>query len=212
MRSKHADKFNHDDEAAGYDDDVRDESQPIRAGYGRLLAWCAQEVGPANKVLDLGGGTGNTLAALEGFVSAILVDVSAGMLDRAREKLKDRANVSFVQQDLLEFFDDFAGPVDAVVSTYALHHLEPDEKAALFARIRDVLPPGGRAVFGDLMFRDEAHENALRAKYPELAADFDEEFYWNANQARAELEELGFAVTVAEFSDLSFGITARRGF
>ena len=33
MRSLYADKFNHDADAAGYDADVRNESDPIRAGY-----------------------------------------------------------------------------------------------------------------------------------------------------------------------------------
>ena len=39
MRSTHADLFNHDDDAAGYDVEVGDESDPLRAGYGALLDW-----------------------------------------------------------------------------------------------------------------------------------------------------------------------------
>ena len=37
MRSQFVDKFNHDDEATGYDEDVADEGNPIREGYAALL-------------------------------------------------------------------------------------------------------------------------------------------------------------------------------
>jgi tRNA (cmo5U34)-methyltransferase len=35
------------------------------------------------------------------------------------------------------------GGFDAVVSALAIHHLDDDGKRALFARVRDALPPGG---------------------------------------------------------------------
>jgi hypothetical protein len=41
MRSKHVDKFNHDQDAPGYDQDILNEAHPIRAGYGELLDWVA---------------------------------------------------------------------------------------------------------------------------------------------------------------------------
>jgi hypothetical protein len=45
MRSRHADRFNHDTEVDGYDDDVADESNPIRNGYGATLDWVIERVG-----------------------------------------------------------------------------------------------------------------------------------------------------------------------
>jgi hypothetical protein len=61
MRSQHAHTFNHDEWAAGYDADVADETNPIRAGYQATLGWVVERaaVGPDDAVVDLGIGTGN---------------------------------------------------------------------------------------------------------------------------------------------------------
>lgn len=42
IRSEHADVYNHNPWAADYDDDVRDEQNPIRAGYDACLTWVAE--------------------------------------------------------------------------------------------------------------------------------------------------------------------------
>ena len=44
MRSKHVNKFNHDEDALSYDQDVSNEAHPIRAGHSELLDWVAAEV------------------------------------------------------------------------------------------------------------------------------------------------------------------------
>jgi hypothetical protein len=54
MRSKYADYFNHDADAAGYDQDVQNERDPIRAGYRAVLRWVADKVKPHSRVPDLG--------------------------------------------------------------------------------------------------------------------------------------------------------------
>jgi SAM-dependent methyltransferase len=48
------------------------------------------------------------------------------------------------------------GPFDLVVSALAVHHLEGPDKAALFARVRGVLRPGGRFVLGDVVIPVDA--------------------------------------------------------
>ncbi len=59
MRSANADMFNHDTEAAGYDQDVRNEADPIRAAYQEVLTWVITEaqIKPSSRVLELGSGT-----------------------------------------------------------------------------------------------------------------------------------------------------------
>jgi putative AdoMet-dependent methyltransferase len=119
-----------------------------------------------------------------------------------------------VQADLLEYFED-APVFDAIVSTYAIHHLTEDEKPILFESIYHSLRPGGVAVFGDLMFADAAAMQELIKKYRQegrlgLVADFDEEFFWFVDQATDILTMLGFETEVKRFSDLSWGIVARK--
>ena len=61
MRSANADIFNHDTEAADYDNDVLNEADPIRAGYRDVLRWVVRQaqITPSSRVLELGSGTGN---------------------------------------------------------------------------------------------------------------------------------------------------------
>jgi tRNA (cmo5U34)-methyltransferase len=48
-----------------------------------------------------------------------------------------------------------AGPFDLVFSVLAIHHLDGEGKADLFARVAAVLEPGGRFVIGDVVVPDD---------------------------------------------------------
>ncbi len=219
MRSRFADHFNHDDQAAGYDADVRNQADPIRTGYDALLAWVAARALPDGNadacVLDLGASTGNLGLRLPAVRELVCVDVSAEMRRIGAEKLAGRPGVRWVAADLLEFFDGPAGPFDAVVSTYAIHHLTEDEKGWLFERIHAALAPGGRAVFGDLMFADAAERARVLAAYrasgrADLADEIEEEFFWDVTAALGRLEALGLEVATQRFSELSWGVEVRK--
>ena len=87
-------------------------------------------------VLDLGTGTGETLAAVlarHGRARAVGMDKNAGMLDEARRRLSGLP-VELVLADLTDPLP--AGPFDLVVTALAVHHLDGPGKAALFARWR----------------------------------------------------------------------------
>jgi putative AdoMet-dependent methyltransferase len=223
VRSRHVDKFNHDLDAAGYDAEVRDESDPIRAGYAATLRWVADAaaVRPDQRVLELGSGTGNLTALLGPANEIVCVDVSREMAAIARAKLDglDRATrtrLRWIEADLLEALDAVEGDFDVAVSTYAVHHLTEDEKAELFADLRSRLRPGGRAIFGDLMFVSAAARAAavrrLRtagdADSLELAATIEDEFFWDLERAAATLGRLGFTVRSHRLSELSWGVAA----
>src|SRR5208283_3492628 len=127
MRSKNADLFNHDNQADDYDDDVINESHPIRAGYRKALSWLGALVPPGSCVLDLGSGTGNTILALPADCRVTAVDISNKMLDIAKSKLISR-DVKYVKADILEFFElQPAHSYDVIVSSYAIHHLTDTE-------------------------------------------------------------------------------------
>lgn len=201
-RSRHADRFNHDDDADGYDDEVKDERHPIRAGYGAVLDWVAE--GARGNVLDLGVGTGNLAARLPGGCQVTGVDISARMLSLARAKLPD---ADLVRDDLLAYAHDAPGPWDTVVSTYALHHLEDDEKEALLRVLAAKLTPGGRIAVGDLMFADAAERDALCEERPPLRDAVAEEYFWLVDRARGWFDG---PVEVERFSALSWGIRTPR--
>lgn len=219
MRSQYADHFNHDEEAEGYDQEVSNEQDPIRAGYQQLLHWVLQtaQITPTSRVLDLGTGTGNLAQLIPDCQHLDCVDISAKMLDLARPKLGHLSSVRFIQADLLEAFelDLDLGGYDAVISTYGIHHLTEPEKSLLFERIWDCLHPGGRVVFGDLMLTTATQADSKAQEYgeaghPEVAEGIREEFFWQIDTAQVQLQGLGFQVQVRPFSDLSWGILPQR--
>lgn len=151
------------DSMDGYDDLVRlaipDYDEML--GVVCYLAG-AHEPAPAH-VLDLGIGTGavtERLARLLPDARFTGVDFSEAMLERARGRLawmKDRLDL--VHSDFRHLGAP-AGPgpglalpadVDAAVSCLALHHLEHDDKRALFGRMAAALPTGGLFVLADVV-------------------------------------------------------------
>lgn len=218
MQSQHVDAFNHDPWSARYDADVRNETHPIRTGYGAVLDWVVAQaqIRPDDVVVDLGMGTGNTAQRIVAAKTVIGVDISIHMMALAKPKLNHLPNVTYVQADLLQFFNEAERRFDALVSTYAIHHLTADEKALLFRQIAQGLTPGRRAVFGDLMFADAAVREQLTQHYAalgdtEMVETFAEEFFWLVDQACAALQAAGFAlIATKQFSQLSWGICVEK--
>jgi SAM-dependent methyltransferase len=212
MRSRHVDRFNHDTEVEGYDADVTDEANPVRNGYAATLEWviAAAAVDPTDVVIDLGTGTGN-LAMRVGPCSRLLcIDVSTRMLDVAREKLP--TDTEYVEDDLLEFAAR-APECDAVISTYAIHHLVAAEKAALLTALFGRLRAGGRVAIGDLMVAGADIAGELRAELAHADADemFDDEFPWYVDDSVAVMERIGFVdVRAEQLGVLSWGLAATK--
>ncbi len=111
--------------------------------------------GTPPRILDLAGGTGSiSLRALRRFPGAvtILLDLDPALLTIARASLDDRSTV--VEADLRT--PDWVAALphrdfDAVLTATALHWIEADRLAALYAEIREVLRPGGVFVNVDHM-------------------------------------------------------------
>jgi ubiquinone/menaquinone biosynthesis C-methylase UbiE len=217
LRSKYADEYNHDDDAHGYDADVQNEADPIRTGYEEVLDWVIKmaEITSNDSVLDLGSGTANLSLKIQSCSYLCCVDVSEKMTELAKPKLVHLSNVEFVQADVMEYFDQHNEKFDVVVSTYTIHHLVEDEKQVFFKQVWDHLKPGGRAVFGDLMTENTQVESELISKYRadgnhNVAGAMEEEFFWFVDSAVAGMKELGFDPEAKRFSDLSWGIVAKK--
>jgi 2-polyprenyl-3-methyl-5-hydroxy-6-metoxy-1,4-benzoquinol methylase len=106
------------------------------------------------RCLDLGAGTGFlTLPLAERACHVVAVDIAPAMTEDLERRAKEQGltNVETRACDLttLRFHDH---SFDAVVSSYALHHVTHAEKRALVGRARRWLKPGGRLVVADMMF------------------------------------------------------------
>ncbi len=211
MKSQFGKKFNHDFVAEDYDSDVKDSSNPIRLGYADLIKWVSEKAKSSKIILDLGCGTGNTTSSLTDFDKVFCVDISEKMLSHAKEKLKSKKNIFFVRDDLLSSLDRMKEKkIDTIISTYAIHHLTQHEKHILFEKTCHVLQDGGKIIFGDLMFKNGEYKKEMIKKYPNLVEDFEEEFFWFVDEEVSKLEELGFAITIEKFSDLSWGVYGEK--
>lgn len=123
-------------------------------GSKRLAVRAIEELRlrPGDTVVDLGTGTGRNLpdlAAAVGPAGRVLgVDLSPGMLERARRRVRGLGldNVELVEADMSTF--EFPAGVDGVVSSYAMEMLPDYEK--VIARLVGQVRPGGRIVLNGL--------------------------------------------------------------
>jgi tRNA (cmo5U34)-methyltransferase len=117
------------------------------------------------RVLDLGCGDGRlatvVLEARSSVSEIVAVDVSPPMLERARDRFAGEDRVTVREWDLNAPLDPL-GEFDAVVSGFAIHHLDDSRKRELFAEVASQTRLGG--VFANL-------EVVLSAT-PELHAEF----------------------------------------
>ena len=114
-------------------------SEPQQAWASEVLARIAG-IAPDATVLDVGCGTGRVTEALLSLVPrgrVLALDASPEMVALARARLGDRAEVWC--QDVLDL--DLDEPVDAIVSTAALHWVTDHDR--LWARLARALRAGG---------------------------------------------------------------------
>jgi arsenite methyltransferase len=116
-------------------------------------------------VLDLGCGAGTDLLIAAQMVGpegrAIGIDMTATMLDRARESASEMGlqNVE-LHQGLIESLPLPDESIDVVISNGVID-LVPD-KDAVFAEIDRVLRPGGRLQVADVIIHTEVSEDARK--------------------------------------------------
>jgi tRNA (cmo5U34)-methyltransferase len=130
-------------------------------GESTLLEFIPQN---ARRILDLGTGDGRLLALvkldhLETIATAI--DFSPAMLEAVRRRFAADPSVTVVSHNLEDPLPEL-GSFDAVVSSFAIHHLIHERKRALYAEIYARLNPGG--VFCNL--------EHVASVTPELHEDF----------------------------------------
>jgi SAM-dependent methyltransferase len=174
-----ADEVVNVDMAAAWDgqegDDWADQwehhDRAIRGHHEALIAAAAFQ--PADRVLDVGCGNGQTTraaarAAVDG--AALGIDLSSRMLERARALAAEEGltNVAFEQADAqVHRFE--ADAYDAVVSRFgAMFFADP---VAAFANVRAALRPGGRLVM--VAWRELADNEWVQAARNAFAAGRD---------------------------------------
>ena len=181
--------------ADGYDQSVglsdEDNTYPF-AGYKKVLGtiYAAVRERNARRVLDIGFGTGVLTARLYAAGCTITgVDFSRRMIEISREKMPEAV---LFQHDfstgLPKELENAA--FDAVVCTYAIHHLEDQQKADFIRELQAHLAPGGVIYIGDIAFSTREELDACRTASGE---DWDEdEIYIVAEELKKEIPGVRF--------------------
>lgn len=171
------------------------EYKEVFEGYGKILQEVTNRV--KGKIIEFGTGTGNLtqflLADPENQVIAI--EPSEKMREAAKQKMPE---ATIAAGDFLQF-EVPAEPVDAIVSTYAFHHLTDEEKLVAAKMYYPLLKTGGKVVFADTMFMNEAYkaeviEEAKGKQFLNLAQDLQTEYYTTLPAMASIFEDAGFEV------------------
>lgn len=185
-------------------------------GLGRL---CYEEtlrrlpeyagVKAGDRVLDIGTGTGNSAVPfLQRGCRVVGLDPSQRMLERGEAKAAGWAGRLVVQHVMDPFLtlpcDD--GTFAAVVSAYAIHHLDDAAKRVAGGEIKRVLQPGGRIVVADTMFRDATHKAQALAAHQDL----EDEYQPLLTTFPSLLEAAGLVVARHQIGELVWVLVAEK--
>ena len=97
------------------------------------------------RILDLGTGDGRLLALVRSAhpdTKGVAIDFSPAMLEEARKRFAGDSRVSVVEHNMDSSLPDL-GRFDAVISSFAIHHLAHERKRELYGEIYRLLNSGG---------------------------------------------------------------------
>lgn len=182
--------------------------------YTEVLERVADLAGAGHgvRVLDVGTGTGNLALVLARRGAQVMaVEPSAEMRQVAQAKL---GHIPVLEGQFLALpLPD--GSQDAVVSTYAFHHLD-DERKALGAReLLRVLRPGGRIVLGDVAWASEEARSAMLRRFAQegkwdLVKEIEEEYYPQIGLLTSIFAAAGCSVYIEQINDWIWILVARK--
>ena len=121
----------------------RADSIPHRVDGEACLLECLP--GGVTRILDLGSGAGRMIEltrTVRPDAQFVALDFSATMLDALQKAYSRDRSVTIIAHDFDQTLPDI-GRFDAVISSFAIHHLVHERKRALYQEIFEIVAPRG---------------------------------------------------------------------
>ena len=194
-------RWGFDQWAKSYDEDIaqgtHSESwifEDYERVLGKVVEYCDLSKNNCSVVLDIGIGTGN-LASLflnEG-LTVVGIDPSEKMRKACERKYPD---MQIKDGDFLNI-PLRVSSVDVIVSSYAFHHLVPEQKETAVSGMKGVLRANGRIVIADLMFNNVIEKQRIVEKLRQSGRDdivdtIEDEYFGSFENSCESFHEEGF--------------------
>lgn len=170
-----------------------------------------------HEILEIGCGTAEFAIRAAGRCRQVVaIDISPAMLSYARKKAADRGcrNITFSHAGFLTY-QRAGGPLDAIVTELALHHLPDFWKLVALHRLATMVKPGGAFYLKDIVFSlnlDKyektltfAVEDLRKAAGDETASNFERHIKQEYSTYDWVMEEMlyraGFDVIDAQYGE-----------
>jgi len=202
------DKWDFDGWAKNYDKDVKRDrgSLKIYKNYEVILDTVFKKavcnIKKEADILEIGVGTGNLANRFlsEGFhitgldQSREMLNVAKGKFPRLKLRLGEFLRIPFENNTF-----------DVLVSTYAFHHLNDQEKCVAIKEMLRILKHDGKIIIGDLMFQDEKEKQKIMSGLTsEQIDEIEDEYYSNIELLQTEFRKHGRTVSVFQIDELNF--------
>ncbi|MBB6215217.1 ubiquinone/menaquinone biosynthesis C-methylase UbiE [Anaerosolibacter carboniphilus] len=202
--------------ASSYDETVYgddNEYSEVFLGYDKILDYICQGVKDREgTVLEIGVGTGNLTKLLhEHGLNVIGIEPSQEMRKIAQSKLP---SVKILDGHFLSI--PVEDKVDAIVTSYAFHHLTLDEKREALRYLDGLLHKNGKIIIADTMFESKAYKENL-LEYVKacgtlnLLKDLNSEYYEYLDDLRQLLGEMNYTYETVKMNKYVWIISAIKG-
>ncbi len=201
VRRQWIDKWGFDNKAMKYDKMVNDRANDelgLFEKYDEILEEirCMIIEHKAQEVLDIGCGTGNLCGSLGSKIKVVGMDQSLEMLLQAKRKYE---NMKLKLGNFLDKPFD-TNRFDVVVSTFAFHTLNNEEKKIALYHMLEFINEKGKIIIGDFMFTNDSERESCREKLCaqhqfDLWEVIEKRHYTNLENFSEYVKSLGLRVT-----------------
>lgn len=167
----------------------------------------------ASKVIDIGCGTGNLCGELSDKIEVVGLDKNMEMISYAKEKYN---NMKFKLGDFLDkpFKSNY---YDVVVTSYAFHGLNDDEKKIAIKNMIGYLNEKGKIIITDFMFLNEIEREECKVRLcsqnrEDLWEVISNKYYSNLTMLEMYIKELGYSFSKKHITNFTWIVEIKEEF